>query len=322
MKKILILLGMTYGVLLTGCTSNTVRAPVADRSQNVSTPAGKTAAVPEPQGSSLPAEQPVYEVKKGETLFSIARAHGLDYRDLAAWNGIVDSGSLKTGQLLKLSPEGSSTAVVGTVRLPPAVREMKPEDLVGGSNTDRVKRAPKSGILPYSDGVVAAMQGMAGTTVSSVPTGAQTDTSASGTNPEKSPPQPSAASTIDWVWPAPGKIESHFVPSRPGKESNRGIDIAGRSGDPVKAAADGKIAYVGSSLRGYGNLIIIRHDSSFLSAYAHNSKIIVKEGDKVTKGQKIAEMGSSDAQNIKLHFEIRKDGKPVDPELYLPKSSR
>ena len=112
-------------------------------------------------------------------------------------------------------------------------------------------------------------------------------------------------------YPAKGNITSEF------SESNKGIDIAGKVGDPVQAAADGKVVYAGNSLRGYGNLVIVKHDNTYLTAYAHNSKLLVKEGDTVRKGQKIAEMGDTDTTSPKLHFELRVNGKPVNPTPYL-----
>jgi lipoprotein NlpD len=113
-------------------------------------------------------------------------------------------------------------------------------------------------------------------------------------------------------------VLTQFVEGTAGKESNKGVDIAAHNGDPVQAAAAGKVVYVGNSLRGYGNLVIVRHNATYLSAYAHNSKIVVKEGQSVARAQKIAEAGSTDADQAKLHFEIRRQGKPVDPLKYLP----
>jgi lipoprotein NlpD len=123
---------------------------------------------------------------------------------------------------------------------------------------------------------------------------------------------------VDWGWPAAGQVIAGFVEAAAGSESNKGIDLAGKAGDPVLAAGAGKVVYVGSGLRGYGNLVIVRHNAAFLSAYAHNSRILVKEGQAVAKGQKIAEIGSSDADRPELHFEIRHQGKPVDPMKFLP----
>jgi lipoprotein NlpD len=127
-------------------------------------------------------------------------------------------------------------------------------------------------------------------------------------------------SGVSWAWPVSAgqsnKISEPFNDTR-----NKGIDVAGKVGDPVLAAADGEVTYVGSALRGYGNLVIVRHNKLYLSAYAHNDKILVKEGQSVKRGQKIAEMGKSDAESPKLHFEIRRQGKPVDPVKFLPQGS-
>jgi lipoprotein NlpD len=114
-------------------------------------------------------------------------------------------------------------------------------------------------------------------------------------------------------WPSKGDVIDRFDDTK-----NKGIDISGKAGDPVQSAADGKVVYAGNSLRGYGNLVIVKHDNTYLTAYAHNKTLLVKEGDTVKKAQKIAEMGNTDADRVKLHFELRKNGKPVDPTTYLP----
>jgi lipoprotein NlpD len=118
---------------------------------------------------------------------------------------------------------------------------------------------------------------------------------------------------LAWIWPGNGQVLAGFDEAK-----NKGLDIAGASGDPVLAAAEGKVVYAGSGLRGYGNLIILKHNNTFLTAYAHNKALLVKEDQTVKKGQKIAEMGDSDADRVKLHFEVRRQGKPVDPARYLP----
>jgi lipoprotein NlpD len=119
---------------------------------------------------------------------------------------------------------------------------------------------------------------------------------------------------LDWLWPAKGRVIAGFSDSA----NLKGIDIAGTAGEPVLAAAPGRVVYAGSGLRGYGKLVIIKHNKTYLSAYAHNREILVKEGQQVQRGQKIAEMGNSDADQVKLHFEIRRLGKPMDPARYLP----
>jgi lipoprotein NlpD len=129
-----------------------------------------------------------------------------------------------------------------------------------------------------------------------------------------SPAKPAVAEgDINFVWPANGAVVAGFD-----EVKNKGLDISGAAGDPVLAAADGRVVYVGAGLRGYGNLIILKHDNVFLTAYAHNQALLVKEDQSVLKGQKIAEMGNSDADRVKLHFEVRRQGKPVDPAKHLP----
>lgn len=130
-----------------------------------------------------------------------------------------------------------------------------------------------------------------------------------------SPPAPAADEGIAWAWPTGGGAN---VLAGFDEQKNKGIDIGGRAGDPVLAAADGRVVYAGAGLRGYGNLIILKHNNTYLTAYAHNQTLLVKEDQSVRKGQKIAEMGSTDTDRVKLHFEIRRQGKPVDPTRYLP----
>ena len=181
----------------------------------------------------------------------------------------------------------------------------------------RLKTEPKAFKLPYSEQAVSQMKGRADaplpiTVVKVEPTIEK------NTSPEISkisiPPAEAArgGNLMEWGWPAKGRVSDLF------SESTKGIDIAGTQGQAVTASAGGKVVYSGAGLRGYGKLIIIKHNDTYLSAYAHNSKLLVKEGETVVKGQKIAEMGSTDAGLVKLHFEIRKNGKPVDPLKYLP----
>ncbi|MDI1275122.1 peptidoglycan DD-metalloendopeptidase family protein [Polaromonas sp.] len=137
--------------------------------------------------------------------------------------------------------------------------------------------------------------------------------SASAAKPAASASTPGAEDDLAWIWPAQGQVLAGFDEAK-----NKGVDIAGKTGDPVIASADGRVVYAGAGLRGYGNLIILKHNNTFLTAYAHNHTLLVKEDQSVRKGQKIAEMGASDTDRVKLHFEIRKQGKPVDPARFLP----
>jgi lipoprotein NlpD len=279
------------------------RAPVAiEKPVRAAEPAG----VPATEG-------PLYAVKKGDTLYSIALDHGHDPKDIAAWNNLENPDRIKIGQQLRLSPPGSEGAPVAVVKpiAGPAVVEVKPVSSkpMVESNTATLKREPKGGKVVYSEAALAKARegGMPAKPVETPPVPQTVEA--------KSAAEPAAvvASAIDWAWPTNGKLISTFV-----EGSNKGIDIAAAQGDPVLAAAPGKVVYSGTGLRGYGKLVIVRHNAEFLSAYAHNSQILVKEGDAVAHRQKIAEVGSTDAESPRLHFEIRRQGKPADPLKFLP----
>jgi lipoprotein NlpD len=249
-------------------------------------------------------------VQKGDTLYSIALGHDLDYKELAQWNNISDPATISAGQQLRLNspPDAVVTAPLLTT---PGV-EGRPVDSLEAKPlppTGMLKTEPKAVKLPYSDQALAQLQ----------------KSEAPRAKNERAPePKPEskteskipevAIGEIDWGWPANGKIVSGFSETA----NLKGVDIAGKLGQPVFASAPGKVVYSGSGLRGYGKLIIIKHNDTYLSTYAHNSEILVKEGQAVVKGQKIGEMGDSDADQVKLHFEIRRLGKPVDPLKYLP----
>ena len=204
-----------------------------------------------------------YTVREGDTLYSIAFRHGLDYRDVARWNHIDNPALIYPGRRLVLYPP----AKVATARSKPAA-------------------APRSGSASKTPAPAAAV-----------------------------PAPPPAGPPVDWVWPASGDIVARFGdPSSIGK----GIDIGGHLGDDVKAAAAGRVVYTGSGLIGYGKLVIIKHNETYLSAYGHNDALFVEQGADVTAGQRVATMGEGPGKRPMLHFEIRVDGKPVDPLQYLP----
>jgi len=296
-----------------------------------------------PTVSAPPVEVPVptYIVKKGDTLYAIALDHGLDYKELAAWNNLDNINVIRTGQMLRLSAPGqpagetSATGVTttplksvppigsdesrGTGALPTAQGVPLSRGPSGGRNTDVLKVAPRALKEPYTEQAWREAQrtlpaSMAPETVAVAPPPPLPA-------PRVEPPResPSAAATDDdaklgWMWPASGKLVTGFSDTA----NLKGIDIAGKEGQPVAASAAGKVVYAGTGLRGYGKLVIIKHNATYLSAYAHNREILVKEGQQVAKGQKIAEMGNTDSDQVKLHFEIRRQGKPVDPLKYLP----
>lgn len=274
-----------------------------------------------------------YVIKKHDTLYSIALEQGVDYRDLAAWNNIENPSRIQVGQSLRVTPPAAAGAAqplaVGTeVRAVTQQGGVVARPLDGGAvapaptlpaNSEILKSSPKGGKLPYSEQNLALLKSQQ----SAAPLTAQTTASPAPVVAEKPaadslPPDLGVGDgPIEWSWPTQGKLIASFSDAGSG-ETNKGIDIAGKAGDAVAAAASGKVVYVGSGLRGYGNLVIVRHNAAFLSAYAHNSRILVKEGQEVARGQKIAELGSSDADQPKLHFEVRHRGKPVDPLRHLP----
>ena len=248
---------------------------------------------------------PTYTVKQGDTLFSIAKANGVDYRELAAWNN-VDPASIKIGQQLRLTrPDGVATAPTS----PPGGVETRRLEGGGAPSADpNLKTQPLAQRVPYSDEAYARM--------AKAPLPAKPDATPEikpDTKPEVKPETPLAAGEVDWSWPATGKVIGNFNDG-----SNKGITIAGKLGQPVHASAAGRVIFSGTGIRGLGKLVVIRHNANYLSVYAHNNTLLVKEGQNVGKGQKIAEMGNSDADSVKLHFEIRRQGKPVDPAKLLP----
>lgn len=282
--------------LAAGCAANR-RAPVIERTPQAqpAAPAQPAIAQPAPQQRDLRAE--VYTVRQGDTLYSIALDHGLDYRELAAWNNVEPS-RIRVGQQLRLTPP-AGTVATAPLKTAPGTVESRP--LGSGapapaSAAGTIKSQPKGVRLPYSDQTYAQM-----TSLSPEPKAGEQQ----GSNKDED--------DLDWMWPTRGKVVSTFNDS-----TSKGIAISGKSGQPVLASAAGKVIFSGTGIRGFGKLIVIKHNKTFLSVYAHNSQLLVKEGQTVTKGQKIAEMGDTDADQVNLHFEIRRLGKPVDPVKLLP----
>ncbi|MBE0612979.1 MAG: peptidoglycan DD-metalloendopeptidase family protein [Burkholderiales bacterium] len=307
-------------VTFAGCANRPVQAPVLDRAP----PAGTQAQSLPPATSS----QDLYTVRRGDTMFSIALDHGLDYKELAAWNNVGDPGRIRPGQQLRIKPPaGAGEApvtvrpVVGSGRVetrPLGSRPVTGGESTAGAESEKIKSGPLARKLPYTPENLALLQrGEArGTPAPASAPAAAPAAPVAAPKPEPAD-KPAAAGDeedkVDWGWPAQGKVVAGFS-----EASNKGLDIAGKMGDPVIASAPGRVVYSGSGLRGYGKLVIIKHNKTYLSAYAHNKDILVKEGQSVVKGQKIAEVGNTDSDKPKLHFEIRKLGKPVDPAKYLP----
>jgi lipoprotein NlpD len=256
------------------------RAPVEDRAP--ATVEQTPVAAPEAKPPSLPTEparQQQYAVRPGDTLIRIALDHGIGWRDLARWNGLDNPNLIEVGQMLRVAPP---TAAEATRPVGVARIETKPLD----TKVPPTAAGSGSAVVAPGNGASAPVS------------------------------QPAAAGgdgELSWAWPSGGALMTPFDEQR-----NKGLALAGKPGDAVLAAADGRVMYAGSGLRGYGNMVIIKHNDTYLSAYAHNQTLLVKEDQVVKKGQPIAEMGSSDTDQVKLHFEIRRKGKPVDPARLLP----
>lgn len=281
-----------------------------------------------------------YLVKKGDTLFSIGLEHGYDYKEIAQANNIIAPYSIYVGQVLRFSALKDKTTNADI----PSTQTNSDGVLITPINTDTnsatatstttstitPNNAVRTGTIlainepkairePYSEEafkkpvVVAKPQIIKPTTTTALPdaTGKPSVEPKTDVKPETKTDSVTV-DDVDWAWPTKGKVTANF-----NEGGGKGIDIAGTSGQAIIAASAGKVIYSGSDLRGYGKLVIIKHNASYLSVYAHNSQISVKEGQQVSRGQKIAEMGNTDSNTVKLHFEIRRQGKSVDPSKYL-----
>jgi lipoprotein NlpD len=296
--------------VLAGCALPRNKAPVEDRSaplRPVTPPPLVEAPKPAPAGplaanADFAGRSGYYTVRPGDTLIRVGLETGQNWRDLQRWNNLDNPNVLEIGQVLRVLPPGQDTTAT-TVRPVMTSRiETRPaEPRQGASGTQAVVTLPPA--ASSAPPVTIAVAPSAGAALP-----------ASAPNPAAAPVAPrDADEDVVWAWPAQGPLISSFDESR-----NKGVAIAGKVGDAVVAAADGRVVYAGSGLRGYGNLIIIKHNDTYLTAYAHNQALLVKEDQPVRRGQKIAEMGASDADRVQLHFEIRRKGKPMDPSRMLP----
>ena len=248
----------------------------------------------------------IYIVQKGDTLYSIAFLNGVDYRDVADWNKLDNPAAIKIGQQLQLH--------ITTGGTPPSRDDPKPVMLSQVPEAGPTKSYPKVGKLAYTAQALAQAEKLQNETAGAV----ITTPAVAAAVPARTTVTPvrlaDDEAPLEWGMPTNGKLIAGFSEN----DNRKGVDIVGQRGQSVVASASGKVVYSGSGLRGYGKLIIIKHNKTYLSAYAHNDQILVKEGQSVSKGQKIAEIGNTDADQVKLHFEIRRLGKPVDPAKYLP----
>ena len=320
-------------VLLTACESNPP-APVIERTPHISKP--KPPPETKPVAGAKDWRPDSHLVKKGETLFGIGLEYGLDYKEIAAANNIAAPYPIKIGQKIDLSSFKTKPAAAtetnksevsknndGVVITPMKTEPTVIGDKVGDKTVTSAKpivaavtpvlSEPKAVREPYS---LDALNRATLKPIGTKPAEAKpTETKPAATKPTETKPVDTNATddeSIAWVRPTQGEVVAGF-----NEASNKGLDIAGKTGQVINAASSGKVIYSGSDLRGYGKLVIIKHNKTYLSVYAHNSKIVVKEGQAVSAGQKIAEMGNTDSNSVKLHFEIRRLGKSVDPARYL-----
>ena len=260
-----------------------------------------------------------YKVNKGDTMFLIAYLTGMDVKDLASMNNMKEPYSLSVGQTLKISNCSTKTitTTVPVKTTAPAVPAEPEVTYTPGANGTQIG-SDGTVIGPIKSGVGNGEPSKPVFTNSTPSTPATTTTQVETTNntPVNANVVAPVASNIAWQWPTQGNVIQGFSNTDGG---NKGVDISGSRGQAVKAAASGRVVYAGNALRGYGNLIIIKHNDDFLSAYAHNDKILVSDQQEVKAGQEIAKMGSTGTNAVKLHFEIRYKGKSVDPVRYLPR---
>ena len=280
-------------VVLSACGSKPLsHAPVEDRASvpsRMETPA-PVVPVKQPPGFENAGKAGYHTVKPKDTLIGIGLEAGQSHKDIARWNSLENPNRIEVGQVLRVTPPVASEGTA--VAKPVASGAATPTAIAAGST----KPASTPASAP-----AAAAAASAPATAPAAATAAVTAPAASGDE------------DLGWIWPGSGPVLAGFDEAK-----NKGLDIGGAAGDAVVASSDGKVVYAGAGLRGYGNLIILKHNNMYLTAYAHNQTLLVKEDQSVKKGQKIAEMGNSDADRVKLHFEVRRQGKPVDPVKYLP----
>lgn len=298
---------------LAACASSPP-APVIDRNSSVSKPNVSESKESAGDKSGTDWRPNTYTVKKGDTLYAIGLEFGYDYKEIASANNLNPPYAIKIGQKLNLPVNGNlektTTApttedgvIVTPIKAEPVTAEAKPTSPA----VTPILSQPKAVREPFSLEALNRSTSKPTEIAATKPTTAPDSTTAKSTEIKAT-----GDDSISWTWPTQGKVVASF-----NEASNKGIDIAGTTGQAVNAASSGKVIYSGSDLRGYGNLVIIKHNKTFLSVYAHNSRLIVKEGQIVAAGQKIAEMGNTDSNSVKLHFEIRQQGKSVDPAKYL-----
>lgn len=340
MRRILCLFFLS--VLLAACATQQSPAPIVERdipSVGAASAVSSSETVPVTTGRRSSDRRPAsYTVKRGDTLYRIAFDFGLSYRELASWNGVENPDDIKVGQALRLIPpaetgDGVEVRPLADAPVKVVSSPVASAPVVAAPQQQPTLAYPKAVTLPYSAKNVSRVGKLADGDAIRPVSAKASPVVAVAVSPAISPAaarekkpvadagvtrgvpvatkQQSESKKLAWVAPTSGKLLKSF------SEDSKGIDFGGKIGQSVVASAGGKVVYAGGGLRGYGNMVIIKHNNAYLSAYAHNSKLLVKEGDVVKKGEKIAEMGNTDTDHVKLHFEVRKFGKPVDPTKFI-----
>ena len=301
--------------MLGACASPRNRAPVEERAPVARTQAPNStgangaagtapATVGDPNkplpGAENAGKPGYYSVKPGDTLMRIGLEHGQNWRDVARWNGMDNPNLIEVGQVLRVAPPGADPAAPG----PRAVASTKVEARPLDGRNAASSPAPGASAAPLALPPPVAASATTPGPIAASPGMPPPNNNAAGRDPDED---------LNWIWPANGPVGTAFDEAR-----NKGIAIPGKAGDPVLAAADGRVVYAGSGVRGYGNVVIVKHNNTYLTAYAHNQTLLVKEDQAVRRGQRIAEMGATEAERVQLHFEIRRLGKPIDPVRLLP----
>ncbi len=321
---------LAAALLLSACARTPNRAPVEERGAAGRSLPGSTAPVsntgtvesaPKPLPGAENAGKPgYYSVKPGDTLIRIGLENGQNWRDLMRWNSLDNPNLIEVGQVLRVvspnvDPTAAATRPVTVARVETRPLEAKPPL---APVTTAVPAPPLPAVAPPAPSSPPA----GASPFPSAPPASAPAAASAGAGTAPAPPAvaivvPSAPrdgdDDINWAWPSADPVVGSFDETKV-----KGLVFGGKAGDPVLAAAEGRVVYAGSGLRGYGNLIILKHNSTYLTAYAHNQALLVKEDQTVRRGQKIAEMGSTDADGVRLHFEIRRQGKPIDPARLLP----
>ena len=324
MKRVTIFFGLLLCAtfILSACGGLPSNAPIDDRtnpvkSKNQTTKSEEDKAEAEPVIIDKPG---FYTVKKGDTLSRISQKFNQRLSDLVDWNKLSDPNTIKAGQVLRIEPEEGVSVAPADLNAGIEVKPLNANSAPVPAQPPVNKKGPLGNKTVYSEQAMADLQrgesaSSAASTSSSTPSNAVPNT-ASTSAPSNAPTSaasnsPTTASPSKFIWPTNGSVIKNF------EANKKGIDISGQAGQSVVAVGDGTVLYA-NNMRGYGNLVIIDHTDGIVSAYAHNKSLIVKEGQSVTKGQQIAEMGNTDSDNVKLHFEMRQLGKPVDPASLLP----